>query len=149
MSETGALVAGEMSGHIFFKERWFGYDDAMYAAARLLEVLARQDISTAEYFKQYPDSLITPEIKLNVPDERKFELMDKLLESASFEGAEINRIDGLRVDFKDGWGLIRPSNTTPNLVMRFEADNESEMERIKKLFREHLLSVDETLVIPF
>jgi len=149
MRETGALVAGEMSGHIFFKERWYGYDDAIYAAARLLEVLSKQECSSAEYFQQFPDSLITPEIKLSVTDERKFDLMEQLLEQATFDGGQVNRIDGLRVDFEDGWGLIRPSNTTPNLVLRFEAENETVMERIKALFREQLLTLDESLVLPF
>lgn len=149
LNETGALLAGEMSGHIFFKERWYGFDDGLYTAARLLEILSRDDRSTAVIFDAVPDSINTPELQLMVPDVKKFALMERLQACAQFEGGEVCTIDGLRVEFADGWGLVRASNTTPCLVMRFESDSESGLRRIQALFKQQLLAVDQTLTLPF
>lgn len=149
MLETGALLAGEMSGHIFFKERWFGFDDALYAAVRLLEIISHDKLSVDEIFSALPDSLSTPELQLKIDDERKFLFMDKLAESAHFPNAKICTIDGIRVDFSDSWGLVRASNTTPSIVFRFEADNEIALEKVKSKFRQWLHSLDSNLKLPF
>lgn len=149
LKETGASLAGEMSGHIFFKQRWFGFDDGVYAGVRLLEILAKQCQSASELFAALPDSVNTPELKLPIPESRKFTLMEALAEQASFGEAKIHTIDGLRVEFDDGWGLVRPSNTTPYLILRFEADDELALSRIQALFREQLLKLDNNLSLPF
>ena len=149
MRELNAPLAGEMSGHLFFKERWYGFDDALYTGARLLELLARQDKTSSALFADLPDSVNTPELKLAMPEEKKQRFMQAFIANAHFDDAEINTIDGIRVDFKDGWGLLRPSNTTPCLVLRFEADDESGLQRIQGLFREQLLAVDDKLNLPF
>ncbi len=149
MRETGAPLAGEMSGHIFFKERWFGFDDGMYAGVRLLEILAKDTRSADEIFSQLPDSLNTPELKLAMPDARKFSFMQQFVETADFTDATVNTIDGLRADYHNGWGLIRPSNTTPNLILRFEADNEQAMLQIQDQFRQQILAIDSDLDLPF
>ncbi len=143
MRETDAELAGEMSGHFFFKERWYGFDDGLYAAARLLEVLAQRDETPSEVLAELPDSVSTPEIKLPV-DGSAHALVERFVESirgledGPFEGARISTIDGLRADFSDGWGLLRASNTTPVLVLRFEAENAAALERIRALFHAQL-----------
>ncbi len=149
MQETGALLAGEMSGHIFFRERWYGFDDAIYAAGRLLEILSLDPRPTAVIFGELPDALSTPELNAPIADGEKFAFMQRLVEQARFEGGEVNTIDGVRVDFEDGWGLVRPSNTMPSLVLRFEADNELALARIQELFRQRLLAVKPDLELPF
>jgi phosphomannomutase/phosphoglucomutase len=150
LAETQALLAGEMSGHIFLKDRWYGFDDAIYAAARMLEIISSQDQSLDSLFDGIPDSINTPELKIHVSEAEKFQLMDKLIAHANFTTADkVMTIDGLRVNFSDGWGLVRPSNTTPCLVLRFEADSETVMTRIKNLFREFILAVDPALDLPF
>lgn len=149
MKETGAVLAGEMSGHIFFKERWFGFDDGIYAAVRMLEIIAASSEKVSQIFDKIPNSVNTPELKLPVSDESKFALMQMIQQQANFSGAEINTIDGLRVDYPYGWGLIRPSNTTPYLVLRFEADNEDSLQRIQDDFRQQLLGIDPGLQLPF
>ncbi len=149
MLETGALLAGEMSGHIFFKEQWFGFDDAMYAGARLLDIVSRDKRTVDEIFEALPDSLATPELQLSIADERKFKFMDKLAETGHFEGAKICTIDGVRVDFADSWGLVRASNTTPSIVFRFEAEDEVALESVKEKFRQWLHALDSELVLPF
>lgn len=147
--ETQAAMAGEMSGHIFFNDRWYGFDDAMYAGARLLEILAESEVDSSTLFSQIPDSVNTPELKIYVSDKEKFALMQDIVAQAKFSDAEINTIDGLRVNFADGWGLIRPSNTTPCLVLRFEAETESSLARVQQLFRDLILSVKSDLVLSF
>ncbi|MHB1946535.1 MAG: phosphomannomutase/phosphoglucomutase [Gammaproteobacteria bacterium] len=149
LAETQAALAGEMSGHIFFKDRWYGFDDALYAGARLLEILAAQEEDSATVFNKIPNSVNTPELKIYVTEDEKFPLMQQLIDSANFTSANITTIDGLRVNFSDGWGLVRPSNTTPCLVLRFEAETMAILERIKNLFRENILAVKPDLVIPF
>lgn len=148
MKEIGALLAGEMSGHMFVKERWFGFDDGIYVAARFLEMLASGKKSCSEIFAQLPNSFSTPELKIAIPETQKFSFMKQLVESAVFPGGDINKIDGLRVDYKDGFGLVRPSNTTPCLVMRFEGDTAEALKRIQKAFKEQLLLLDPTLQLP-
>lgn len=149
MKETGAALAGEMSGHIFFKERWFGFDDGIYAAARMLEIIAASSNKVSHIFEQIPNSVNTPELKLPVNDESKFVLMETIQQQASFPGGVIDTIDGLRVDYPYGWGLIRPSNTTPYLVLRFEADDETSLHKIQDAFRQQLHNIDQSLLLPF
>ncbi len=149
MKETGALLAGEMSGHIFFKERWFGFDDGLYSAARLLEILSADSRDADSIFAAFPDDISTPELNIEVTEERKFDIIDQLQASAKFDDGEIISIDGIRVNFKDGWGLIRASNTTPMLVLRFAAENEEALDRIRNNFKVQLLAVAPDLQIPF
>ncbi|MGR8940870.1 MAG: phosphomannomutase/phosphoglucomutase, partial [Gammaproteobacteria bacterium] len=131
LQETGAGLAGEMSGHIFFNDRWFGFDDALYTAARLIEILSEDTRTSAEVFAALPDSINTPELNVALAEGDNFKLLDKLLPIAKFPGAEITTIDGLRVDFPEGFGLVRASNTTPSLVMRFEADSAAALKNIQ------------------
>lgn len=149
MKETGALLAGEMSGHIFFKERWFGFDDALYTAARLLEILAAENKTVAEVFQALPDAVSTPELRVDLPEGQQTIFMSRLLERADLKGAALTTIDGLRADFEDGWGLVRASNTTPSLIMRFEANNEAALKRIKEEFRGLMRKVDPKVALPF
>jgi len=150
LKETNAPLAGEMSGHVFFKDRWFGFDDALYTGARLLEIIASEPHSAHERFAKIPNSVNTPELKLSVPDAEKYTLMQALLDSAKFgNDVVVNTIDGIRVDYKDGFGLIRPSNTTPCLVLRFEADNSDALHRIQSHFRQWISETDGNLEIPF
>ncbi|MCL4170774.1 UNVERIFIED_CONTAM: hypothetical protein GTU68_000839, partial [Idotea baltica] len=121
LKETGAALAGEMSGHIFFKERWYGFDDGVYAGARLIELLAKQDREPQAVFDELPDSINTPELRMDFAEGEHYKFMDKLKAVAEFPDAQVSTIDGIRVDFADGFGLVRPSNTTPILVLRFEA----------------------------
>ena len=149
MKETGALLAGEMSGHIFFKERWFGFDDALYSAARLLEILAKDVRSSSDVFAELPDSLNTPELNVPMAEGEPNVFMEKLLNGAHFENAQVATIDGLRVEFDRGWGLVRASNTTPCLVLRFEAEDELALSAIQDEFRRVMLQADPGLLLPF
>jgi len=149
IQETGALLAGEMSGHIFFKERWFGFDDGLYAAVRLLEVLGKDERPVTEVFAALPDSINTPELNVTMQEGEPQRYIDRLLASAHFDGARMSTIDGLRADFDDGWGLVRASNTTPILVLRFEADDEEALARIMEEFRRVMLQVEPGLKLPF
>jgi phosphomannomutase/phosphoglucomutase len=149
LAETQAMLAGEMSGHIFFKDRWYGFDDAIYAGARLLQILAATQHDSHALFAAIPNSVNTPELKIDVDEDEKFLLMADLIRQANFGAAEHVTIDGLRVNFVDGWGLVRPSNTTPCLVLRFEAESEKVLAKIQDLFRDLLLSVKPGLVLPF
>ena len=148
MRETGAELAGEMSGHFFFQERWYGFDDGLYAAARLLEVVAARAETPTETLNALPDSLSTPEIKVPVKGSAH-DLVQRFVDSADFPGARIATIDGLRADWDDGWGLVRASNTTPILVLRFEADSKEALARIKEEFRSHLATVAPELSAKF
>ena len=136
MKREGALLAGEMSGHTFFKERWFGFDDGMYAGCRMLEILSRSSNPSA-ILNSLPQSISTPELNIDLPEgENGHELIAKLAATAQFDGAEeVITIDGLRIEFSDGFGLMRASNTTPILVLRFEADNENAIRRIQQQFK--------------
>ncbi|MQU62461.1 phosphomannomutase/phosphoglucomutase [Pseudomonas sp. FSL R10-1350] len=149
MKATGALLAGEMSGHIFFKERWFGFDDGIYSAARLLEILSKQQQTAEELFETFPKDISTPEINIDVTDESKFSIIEALHDAQWGEAAELTSIDGVRVDYPQGWGLVRASNTTPVLVLRFEADTEAELQRIKDVFHAQLKRVAPDLQLPF
>ncbi len=150
LKETGAELAGEMSGHIFFKERWFGFDDGVYAGARLIELLSKLDQTPQQVFDALPNSFNTPELRIDFAEGEHYAFMDKLKESATFsEQATVSKIDGIRVDYADGFGLIRPSNTTPILVLRFEGDSQQALERIQADFKAALLTVDENIVTPF
>jgi phosphomannomutase/phosphoglucomutase len=150
LKETNAALAGEMSGHIFFKDRWFGFDDAIYAGARMLEILSKHTENSADLFKNIPNSINTPELKIYVEETEKFSIMQNIVANANFANAEIITIDGLRANFKEGgWGLIRPSNTTPCLVLRFEAETQVMLENIQSAFRTLLLSLHPNLVLPF
>ncbi len=150
IKETGALLGGEMSGHVFFKERWFGFDDALYAAARLLEILSADDRPVSEIFGEIPNSVNTPELNIKfAQDGAHHEFMQRFVAASSFDGAKITDIDGLRADFADGWGLVRASNTTPSLVIRFEADSEDALRTIQGKFRDAMNAVDSSLSIPF
>ncbi|KTC38215.1 phosphoglucomutase [Pseudomonas sp. ABAC61] len=149
MKQTGALLAGEMSGHVFFKERWFGFDDGIYSAARLLEILSQEKATSEELFATFPNDISTPEINIHVTEESKFSIIDALHDAQWGEGADLTTIDGVRVDYAKGWGLVRASNTTPVLVLRFEADNEAELQRIKDVFHVQLKRVAPDLQLPF
>jgi phosphomannomutase/phosphoglucomutase len=149
MKELGVLLAGEMSGHVFFKERWYGFDDGLYTGARLLEYLSRQaDINATLH--GLPDSVNTPELQIWLKEGEHYTLIEKLRETAQFPTAqEIITLDGLRVEYADGFGLMRPSNTTPVIVLRFEGDNESALKRIQDEFRQVLLTAEPGLDLPF
>jgi len=149
LKESGALLAGEMSGHIFFKERWYGFDDALYTAARLLEIVSATERSTEEIFGDLPDTVNTPELNIQFAEGEHYAFMDQLKQQATFDGAEMNSIDGVRADYPNGWGLVRPSNTTPVLVLRFEADSENDIRHVQNAFRQELLKVQPDLELPF
>ncbi|WP_300319483.1 phosphomannomutase/phosphoglucomutase [Accumulibacter sp.] len=149
LKETGAPLAGEMSGHVFFKERWFGFDDGLYAGARLLEILSRAADASA-VLEALPDSSSTPELNIGMQEGEPFALIEELRRNARFDGArEIITIDGLRVEYADGFGLARPSNTTPVVVLRFEADNDAALQRIQADFRRLLHAARPELTVPF
>ena len=149
LKETGAPLAGEMSGHVFFKERWYGFDDALYAGARLLEILSKVPDLTAA-LENLPDAVSTPELHVHTAEGENYTLMDALKKNAKFEGAiDIIGIDGVRVEYADGFGLARPSNTTPVIVLRFEADNDAALKRIQDNFRAALNQVKPGIDLPF
>jgi phosphomannomutase/phosphoglucomutase len=151
MRETDAELAGEMSGHFFFRERWYGFDDGIYAAARLMEILAADPEGRApqEIFDDLPKGVSTPELKLEMPEGEHYRFIEKFKEKSSFEGARVTTIDGVRADWPDGWGLVRASNTTPVLVLRFDADTDVALARIQDVFRKQLLALDANLKLPF
>lgn len=149
LKETGAPLAGEMSGHVFFKERWYGFDDGLYTGARLLEIVSRQPDANP-VLKGLPNATSTPELNIKMNEGEPFALVDKLKAEARFEGAEsILTIDGVRVEYADGFGLARPSNTTPVVVLRFEADNQAAIERIQADFRRAIEGVWPGVTLPF
>ena len=145
IKETGALLGGEFSGHICIAERWYGFDDALYSAARLLEIVCADGRDAEEIFAQFPVTHSTPEIKIQTTEEAKFEVMGRLEVEGQFGDGTLTTIDGIRVDFPDGFGLIRPSNTSPVLTLRFEADNPEALDRIQTVFKEQLSKVDDNL----
>jgi len=146
LKETGALLAGEFSGHICFGERWYGFDDALYSAARLLEIVGAESKSVSKLFEEFPVTFTTPEIKVNTTESAKFSVMERLSKEGKFGDGTITTIDGIRVDYPDGWGLVRPSNTSPVLTLRFEADGQNALDRIQKVFRDQLKKIDPKLV---
>ncbi|MEM9304889.1 MAG: phosphomannomutase/phosphoglucomutase [Pseudomonadota bacterium] len=149
MKETGAALAGEMSGHFFFKERWYGFDDGVYAAARLLEILASAPDGVDETLAELPNSVSTPELKVQMVEGEHYAFMEEFQRVAAFDDARVTTIDGVRADYDDGWGLVRCSNTTPCLVLRFDAESETALGRIQEMFRAEMLKVRGDLDIPF
>ncbi len=147
MREEEAELAGEMSGHFFFMERWYGFDDGIYSAARLLEILARRSEDADAVFAEIPESISTPEIKVPVADPHAF--VEKLVANGGFDGARVTTLDGVRADWPDAWGLVRASNTTPVLVLRFEANTQERLEEVQALFRSRLRAVDPSLELTF
>ncbi|HIA2354538.1 TPA: phosphomannomutase/phosphoglucomutase, partial [Burkholderia contaminans] len=149
LRETGAPLAGEMSGHVFFKDRWYGFDDGLYTGARLLEILAKTADPSA-LLNGLPDAMSTPELQLWLDEGENFRLIDKLQKEAKFDGAEeVVTIDGLRVEYPDGFGLARSSNTTPVVVMRFESETQEGLERIQEDFRRVLTAAKPDVKLPF
>ncbi len=149
LRETGAPLAGEMSGHVFFKDRWYGFDDGLYTGARLLEILSRVD-DPSKLLNDLPNSLSTPELQLKLEEGENFELIEKMQKNAKFTGADdVLTIDGLRVEYPDGFGLARSSNTTPVVVMRFEADSDAALKRIQEDFRRVILAEKPDAKLPF
>ncbi|WP_168792835.1 phosphomannomutase/phosphoglucomutase [Paraburkholderia aromaticivorans] len=149
LRETGAPLAGEMSGHVFFKDRWYGFDDGLYTGARLLEILTRVD-DPSKLLNSLPNSNSTPELQLKLEEGENFELIARLQQTAQFTGAdEVVKIDGLRVEYPDGFGLARSSNTTPVVVMRFEADNDAALKRIQEDFRRVIMAEKPDAKLPF
>jgi phosphomannomutase/phosphoglucomutase len=149
MKEVGAALAGEMSGHTFFKERWYGFDDGLYAGARLVEILSRHDDPSA-VLDALPDAVSTPELAVPCAEGEHHALIAKLAASAKFpEAIDVVRIDGLRVEYPDGFGLARASNTTPAVVLRFEADDGAALDRIKGDFRRVLVAAKPAIALPF
>ena len=149
MQETGVPLAGEMSGHVFFKERWFGFDDGLYTGARCLEILAKQTATASDVFAALPNAIATPEINVPMADDKKFGFVDALIKQSDFGNATLINLDGLRVEFADGWGLVRCSNTTPCLVLRFEAESDAALARIQSVFKEKMLAVVPELALNF
>lgn len=149
LAEIDAPLAGEMSGHIFFGERWFGFDDGIYSGARLLEILSRHDDPSA-VLERLPQDLSTPELKLSVPEGQAHTLIARLQENGVFPTAtELNKIDGVRAEYEDGFGLARASNTTPTIVLRFEARSEEALQRIQTEFRDNLFQLIPGVTLPF
>ncbi|HDY84027.1 MAG TPA: phosphomannomutase/phosphoglucomutase [Halieaceae bacterium] len=149
MAETGALLGGEFSGHMFFGERWYGFDDGMYAAARLAEILSTHGDSLDDVIAELPASINTPEIIIPVAEQDKFSLIERIVNNADFSPGKINTMDGIRVDFTDGWGLVRASNTGAALTARFEADTEESLEVIMAEFRAQIALVEPDLELNF
>jgi phosphomannomutase/phosphoglucomutase len=149
LKETGAPLAGEMSGHIFFKDRWFGFDDGLYTAARLLEILSKEDDPNAT-LNQLPNAICTPELQLACTEGEPFAILEHIKANASFPSSEaINTIDGVRVEYPDGFGLARPSNTTPVVVIRFEADTQDAILRIQAEFKKAIIAAKPAATLPF
>jgi phosphomannomutase/phosphoglucomutase len=149
MKEVNAPFAGEMSGHFFFKERWYGFDCGIYSAARLLEILAADERDVGEVLNSLPNSVSTPELKIHTEEGENHAFVAEMQQKARFADANITTIDGVRADFADGWGLVRASNTTPILVCRFDADSEEALQRIKDVFRQQMLAINNQLKLPF
>ncbi len=148
MKELGGMLAGELSGHVFIKERWYGFDDGVYVAARFAEIMARGQKSCSELFVELPNSVNTPELKAPIAEAEKFKFMEAFVKNAKFPGGKVNTIDGIRVDYDHSFGLVRPSNTSPYLIMRFEGDTKEDLVRIQSIFKEELLRLDPQLQLP-
>lgn len=149
MIEEQAPFAGEMSGHIFYKDGWYGFDDGIYVGARLTCILSESDKTVSEIFSALPQTVNTPELKLPMVEDKKVDFMARLLREGDFHNAEKITIDGLRVEWNFGWGLVRPSNTSPYLILRFEADTQENLEKIEAIFRTQLLKIDADVALPF
>ena len=145
LRKTNAHLAGEMSGHIFFNDDWYGFDDAHYSGFRLIKILIENESELAELLGEFPDGFTTPEINLVVDEDKKFQIVDEFKKSASFENASVSMLDGLRVEYEDGWGLLRASNTTPKLVLRFEGTSQKSLDDIIQKFDEEFQKVHPNL----
>jgi phosphomannomutase/phosphoglucomutase len=149
LREEDAALAGEMSGHFFFRERWYGFDDAIYAAARLCEILGASERAPQELFDELPKGVSTPELKVEMQEGQPHDFIARFRDRSNFPSARVSTIDGVRADYPDGWGLVRASNTTPSLVLRFDADNAEALERIKTTFREQMRAIEKDIALPF
>ena len=149
MRETGAILGGEFSGHIFFSERWYGFDDGVYAAARLAEIISADEIPLVDLLADFPPAFSTPELLIPVPDSEKFELVEALRAQGDFKDGKITTIDGLRVDYTYGWALVRASNTSAALTLRFEADSEEQLKALQSAVGQALLKLNTNLLLPF
>lgn len=149
MEETSAPLGGEFAAHIFLRDDWYGFDDGLYVAARLVEILSRQQESATAVFQKFETGVTTPELKIEIDDDVKFEVMERILKLADFPDAEMIRLDGLRVEFDDGWGLIRASNTSPALLLRFEADSAQRLSDIQSEFKALIQRADKSLEFSF
>jgi len=150
MAEQKALLGGELSGHFYFRDRWYGFDDGLYAAARVMELISFGYNSVSELFSEFPDDVSTAEITVDSDEHRKFEIITQIAGDARLQqGARVSTIDGIRSDFKDGWGLIRASNTTPRITMRFAGDDANALQRIQSLYKQVLLDHAPELQLPF
>lgn len=149
LKQLGAPLGGEYSGHIFFNERWYGFDDGLYAAARLMEIMTLREQDLDSMAAAIPASVSTPELKLEIPETRKFELVQALSENGDFDDAKITDIDGIRADYPHGWGLVRASNTSPALTLRFEADSQEALSNIQDIFRREITKIDADTALPF
>ena len=147
LRENNAPLAGEMSGHIFFNDKWYGFDDAHYSAFRLIEIIKDSHSSISTLFEELPKAFSTPEININVDESKKFKIVEDFVSQSDFGKGEKITIDGLRVNFSDGWGLLRASNTTPKLVLRFEANSPERLDEIQNIFLNQLKKIDETINI--
>jgi len=147
LKKSGAPLAGEMSGHIFFNDQWYGFDDGHYSAFRLINIIARLGTSLSSLFRDLPKAFSTPELNIDIAEEKKFHIVEAFTQQSNFLGGEKITIDGLRVNFIDGWGLLRASNTTPKLVLRFEAQTAERLSEIQQLFFMQLQSIDESIQI--
>ena len=145
LRKTNAHLAGEMSGHIFFNDDWYGFDDAHYSGFRLIKILIENESELSELLGEFPDGFTTPEINLDVDEDKKFQIVDEFKKSASFENASVSMLDGLRVEYEDGWGLLRASNTTPKLVLRFEGTSQKSLDDIIRKFDEEFQKVHPNL----
>ena len=133
IKKHSAVLAGEMSGHIFFNDKWYGFDDGHYTAARVLEIMTHKSSDIDSLINQYPKTASTPELNIKVADDKKFDVVSEFIDKANINGEKIS-IDGIRINMENGWGLLRASNTSPNLVLRFEGDTEEDLIQIKSMF---------------
>jgi len=147
LKKTNAPLAGEMSGHIFFNDHWYGFDDGHYSAFRLIEIIKNSEFSLGTLFDKLPKAYSTPEINIDIDEEKKFKIVEDFVSQSDFGEGEKIRIDGLRVNFNDGWGLLRASNTTPKLVLRFEANSPERLKEIQNIFLNQLKRIDEAIEI--
>ena len=147
LKKTNAPLAGEMSGHIFFNDEWYGFDDGHYSAFRLIEIIKNSEFSIGAIFDELPKAYSTPEININIDEDKKFKIVEDFVSQSEFREGEKITIDGLRVNFDDGWGLLRASNTTPKLVLRFEANSPERLNEIRNIFLNQLKIIDETIEI--
>ena len=147
LKKTNAPLAGEMSGHIFFNDQWYGFDDGHYSAFRLIEIMKNSQSSLSSIFQELPKAFSTPEINIDVDEDKKFKIVEDFITNSDFGDGEKNTVDGLRVNFKDGWGLLRASNTTPKLVLRFEAKSHARLKEIQDMFLVQLKKIDESINI--